>query len=315
MQNETDFQHNQINTNNPRESRVFADDKYVIKTPVATNPAHINVWLTKQQYSQSVINNLYKHSKASKEYFVPQIIEISTQDTPRVREERVTGKPVTKEFFNKLTSQQQEKIYDALVKFMHDMNRSYPVRDLSCLFEEPDNQGYTFQDILITLKHVVSDSDYTKIHRAYEFFKAHTEMTSSYVFFHGDMNENNIFYDSEQNIVSFIDFAESRYESAEYMFNHDIIKLPWININKLIAKYIKTNKNPVVRINSEHTMTNLFNSLRALQWTGEAIVKHPSKANIYKGILDKNIADIDLYYQRCTESLQLQYNALNTSRN
>ena len=304
----------QINTNKPRESRVFADGDYVIKVPTATKAEYIKVWLEKQEHAKQVVDALYqKKSPASKKYFVPKIVEIQNTNMPYVRESRVMGKPLTKDVFDKLTQMQQEQIYDTLVEFIYDMNQSQPVYDLIHLLDAPDNQGYTFQTVLATMKPFLSEADYVKLNDAYKLFKSHPEKTVSYVFFHGDINENNIFYDTDKGNVSFIDFSDAKYENADYMFNHDLAKLPWVDINKLKNKYINKAKNNI-RIKSDGTVVDLFNSLRAFQWIGESMLAHSAKATMFKGILAKNIQDVHQAYQRCIESAEIQYNLMNNSR-
>ena len=129
-------------------------------------------------------------------------------------------------------------------------------------------------------------------------------MLESRVFFHGDMNENNMFYDTERDVVSFLDFAESKYENAEYMFDHDLIKLPWLDKDKLISKYTKTDKS--IKIKSDKNMLDLFNALRAIQWTGESLILQPKQAHIYKIIFKEKINDLERAYKKCVEAFQLQ---------
>ena len=41
-----------INTNIPRDSRVYRDGDYVVKMPVATNSAHVKVWFERQKHAK-----------------------------------------------------------------------------------------------------------------------------------------------------------------------------------------------------------------------------------------------------------------------
>lgn len=293
-----------INTDKPRESIVFADGNYVIKKPTATNKEHIKVWVNKQKNAKNTVDNLLQKSKYINQYFVPKIIEISNTDTPYVREERVLGQPVTKNFFKKLPLTQQEKLYDSLAAFITDMNQSKPILNMSSLLQETDNNGYNLVKVLASIKQYLSKEDIEKINRIYKFFMSRSDMMEAYVFFHGDMNENNMFYDIEHDVVSFLDFAESKYENIEYMFNHDLKKLQWLDTEKLISKYTKIN--PKLRIKSDKNMLNLFNALRAIQWTGESLIQQPKQANIYKIILKEKINELETAYNNCVKSVQIQ---------
>lgn len=303
------FRAAQINTNVPRESAVFADGDFVIKKPTATNAMHIKAWLDKQKDARRVVDKVFQNAKYVKKYFIPKITEVSETDTPYVREERVVGEPVNNKLFAKLTPVQQENIYDALVMFMYDMNHAYPVLNLADKLKQPDDTGYNFDMILKSLEKHITKQESEKINLVYKFLDSHSDMLESYVFFHGDMNENNMFFDAKRNMVSFIDFAESTYESAEYMFNHDLIKLPWLDRDKLIKKYIEINKPYEIRIKSDNNMLALFNALRAIQWTGESLIQqtsNPNMVNVYKKILSGNINDLEKVYNNCINAIQIQ---------
>jgi len=118
----------------------------------------------------------------------------------------------------------------------------------------------------------------------------------------------------KSNTVSFIDFAEAKYESAEYMFDHDLVKLPWLDTDKLIKKYIDINKPCEIRIKSDKNMLVLFNALRAIQWTGESLIQqksNPNMVNVYKNILIGNIADLENAYNNCIGTIQMRQMSAN----
>lgn len=308
------FNYTQINTNKTRETRVFADGNYVIKTPNTTNPSYIKNWLDKQSNAKHAVDDLCKIGNCGKFYFVPKITELSENDTPYVHEERVVGTPVTLDFFNALTPVQQDKIFDALTNFLVDMNQSRPVYDLISLLEKPDSKGFTFANVLSELQ--ISKENKLNVQNAYDFLKSHQEMLASYVFFHGDMNEHNIFYDPEHNSVSFIDFAEAGYENAEYMFDHDLVKLPWFDMNKVKSKYNKTPAHQKVRTTSDPDMKKLFNALRSFQWTGETLLTTKTKTGvsyIYNMLLD-NMSEINRCYKICLQKIQAKNIVFNNVR-
>ena len=297
----------QINTNNPRESRVVSDGDYVIKTPVSTNKSHIAEWLRKQRYANMVVGNLLAYKDKVGGYFIPKIINISDDENPSVREERVLGNPITAEYFAKLSPEQQESIYKNFSNFLHDINYCNPVHDLDYQL------GDGFADIIEKIKPYLPTADITKITRAHELFKSHQEVTASLVFSHGDMNENNIFYDKDTDTLSIIDFAEAKYENADYMFNHDISKLPWLDINKLIQEYAKISPN--IRIKNNPYMLKLFNDLRAIQWTGESLISQPQNSKIYTMMLQENMTQLDKDYMSVIEYIKNAKQLNEPSRN
>ncbi|MBP5485604.1 MAG: phosphotransferase [Alphaproteobacteria bacterium] len=286
----------QINTNNPRESRVVSDGNYVIKTPVSTNKSHIAEWLRKQHYANMVVGNLLAYKDKVGGYFIPKIINISDGENPSVREERVRGDPITAEYFAKLLPEQQESIYKNFSNFLHDINHCNPVHDLEYQL------GNGFADIIEKTKSYLLKEDIIKITQAYELFKSHQEMVASFVFAHGDMNENNIFYDKDTDTLSIIDFAEAKYESADYMFNHDVAKLTWLDTNKLIQEYAKIS--PYIRIKSNPDMLKLFNDLRSIQWTGESLIAQPKNSKIYMMMLHENITKLEKDYVSIIEYIK-----------
>ena len=253
---------NLINTNSPRDSRVFADGDYVIKNPVATNSTHVKVWIERQTHAKEVIYSLLNGMARGKTtYFIPKIVEISGIPSPHIREERVSGKPITKAYFDTLSPIQQEAIYNAFAEFMSDMNQNSPVLNIT---EQLNN----LESIIESLKSVLDKNEIESVKRAYSLLKSNIAKTPSLVFFHGDMNENNIFFDETTNKVSIIDFTEARYESADYMFNSDVSRLPWLDIKRLVDKYNSLSKKNPVRINQDKNMIDLFNALRTIQRTG-----------------------------------------------
>ena len=140
-----------INTNSPRDSRVFADGNYVIKNPVATNTAHIKVWIERQTHAKNVTDGLLSGKEYGKKgYFIPKIVEISETPVAHIREERVAGKPVTKEYFDSLSKSQQDTIYNALAAFICDMNQNHPILNIT---EQLNNKstGMSFETIIESL--------------------------------------------------------------------------------------------------------------------------------------------------------------------
>lgn len=303
---------NLINTNSPRDSRVFADGDYVIKNPVATNTAHIKVWIERQTHAKNVIDSLLNGESNGKTiYFIPKIVEISATPVPHIREERASGKPITKEYFDSLSPIQQDTIYNALAEFISDMNQNSPILNITEQFTNKAT-GMSLDMILKSLKSVLDKKELESVNSAYELLKSNIAKTPSFVFFHGDMNENNIFFDETNNKVSIIDFTEARYESADYMFYSDLSRLPWLDMKRLIDKYNSLPKKNPVRINQDKDIIDLFNGLRTIQRTGESMLARPQTAAIFTKILKENIANMVKTYQRILTAHSLTNSGMNS---
>ena len=107
------------------------------------------------------------------------------------------------------------------------------------------------------------------------------------------MNEHNIFYDQETKTVSFIDFADARYENARDMFHRDIARLLWLDINKLIQMYKGLERTQPVITESKPTVARMRNALQNIKWTGAEVINASPK--LYKarlGILKEEIVKL-----------------------
>ena len=290
---------NLINTNKPRDSIVVADSGMdgVVKMPNTTRPAYISNWLNKQRHARTVVNFIYGNEHRHGGYFIPKIKEIGkSAEHPYVREQRAPGRALTKDFFDSLSPNAQDKIYQSLANFVYDMNHCRPVLTLQQKLSMPNESGLDFDDVLKGVESYLDEKEIAQINNAYNFFESHPELTSSVVFFHGDMNENNIFYDVSTDTVSFLDFAEATYETIEYIFNHDLIKLPWLDTDKLLKIYQKLSINDNVRIKSHPAMIGLYDALRAFRWTGESMIANANAAKMYENILHENVKKVTNAY-------------------
>lgn len=288
---------NLINTNSPRDSYVFADGNYVIKTPVATDPAHIKVWIERQKHARDVTDKILSTQRKNN-YFIPKTVEISEKPDVHAREERVIGQPLTKENFSELSDTQKEIVYAGLAQFIYDMNQSAPVFDITYQLQFKNNDNLSLFDVLKSLKSVLTDKEIKIINNSFELLKSNIAKTPSLVFFHGDFNENNIFFDTKTNTVSIIDFTEARYESAYYMFNSDLSRLSWLDISKLTKTYNGLQKENIIRTNQDKNVLDLFNLLRTVQTTGTSLLNKPQNTAIYKRILSETIINLEKQYQR-----------------
>ena len=296
------FHKGQLNTNKPRESVVVGDESdsnFVIKMPTAERTEYITEWLKKQRHARMTVNFLLENPKRLGGYFVPKITDIENSvKAPYVREQRATGRALDGDYFNSLPAEVKEKIYQALARFVYDMNHCRPLQTLQ------QKLANGFDENLANINLYIDKNDKMAVQNAYNFFQSHPEMTSSLVFFHGDMNENNMFYDAATDTVSFLDFAESTYETLEYVFYHDLIKLPWVDPDKIIKYYSELSKNDNIHIKSNPAMLKLYDALNNLKWTGESLMKVSGDKTVFKRILHENIKQITNAYGTVVASMQ-----------
>lgn len=296
-----------INTNKPRDSVVVADGNRggVVKMPTATRPEYIKVWLQKQRHANITVKFLQGNPDRLGGYFIPKITEINNSDkTPYIREQRAVGRALTKEYFDSLSLDVQDKIYKSLANFVYDMNHCRPVLTMQQQLSGANGQGLTFDDVMNQISSSLTGDEIAQINNAYNFFLSHSDMTASLVFFHGDMNENNIFYDAATDTLSILDFAEATYESIEYVFNHDLTRLPWLDSKKLLKYYKGLLKQNDVRTESNPAMIRLFNALRDLRRTGESMIAYSDNKKSFENILHENVKQITNAYGAVVASLQ-----------
>ena len=267
----------QINTNTPRETLVYNADGLVIKRPVQGNlpPA---VWLDKQRYAQSVMAEL--GAVKSNAYYVPKMLEISSQELFAI-ETRVYGHPINSSYFDGLTSTDHDIIYNAVAHFMNDMNQMRPVlpqQDILDTNIDGHASEMSFVAVLTGMKEHLNPTEIENVQRAKEWFDTASKNDANIVFSHGDMNENNIFYDATNQCVSFIDFADAKYENAHYMFERDFGKLGWLDLDRLRQEYMALPRKQPVIITSDRAIESMRNALQNFKWTSMEFLKNPKVA-------------------------------------
>lgn len=282
----------QLNTNVPRETLVVATDGLVIKRPVI-KPGGIarKSWVEKQRLAQAVQDSLQK--KSGKYYYVPKMLEISDAQMFAI-EERVPGVPVTDDYFETLGEGDRAIIYLGLAHFLNDINQSRPVLTQRDIFDTPEQPGdIAFARIVKHLKKDLSSKEIDTLNKAKQWFDKNSANDSSVVFCQGDMNQHNIFYDQATKTVSFIDFADARYEVARDMFHRDIARLTWLDINKLIQMYKGLERTQPVITESNATIARMRNELQNIKWSGtEVINASPKLFKARLAILKEEIASL-----------------------
>ena len=273
----------QLNTNVPRETAVFSLDNTVVKRPINLHGAtQQTVWLEKQKSAQKIQDFL--RSKKNPAYFVPQMLEISC-DTLSVVEERVYGQPLTTDFVKTLSDADKDIIYRGLAHFICDMATYKPILTQSEFFDMPGDKhkhdvAPTFAYILNHMKKFLKKPEIEQLRKAKAFFDTETLNDANVVFSHGDINEHNVFYNTETKKLSVIDVADAKYENAHDMIYRNYANLKWLDVNRLVTELNKIPQERPIITNTNPALASLRNALQSIKWSGVQILKNPNNKSI-----------------------------------
>lgn len=299
----------QINTNAPRETLVYLADGLVIKRPVDTsNKKILNTWLGKQIQAKDTSDKVLAAN--NKNYFVPRTLEISSKEY-FVVEERATGKPLSSSFFETLTKKEVDIIYKGIAHFINDINQSKQVltqKETFDSFTSVEYLGEVSIPVLIDkLSKYISKEDMQIVQDAKDWFDVASDNDASIVFAHGDMNENNIFFNRETKTLSIIDFADSKYQNADYMFNVDFARLGWLDIDRLIKEYNALPKKQHVNVKNKPEIKNMRNALYNFKNSASEFLHNPKLATkIRIEIIKQEIEKIKNLYTKVKDNKDFQ---------
>lgn len=293
-----------INTNAPRETLAYTDGQFVYKMPVkANNSAYVKVWLDKQKLSKQVAEAILEKKKGSA-YSIPRVVEISEKET-FVKEERVVGEALKSSFVETLTPEEIDIIYKGLASFTNDINQSRGVLTQKDTFDISTSVNYIggmpILEVINGLTKYIPKKTLEIVQQAKNWFDAASEKDASVVFAHGDMNEHNVLFDRATRTLSILDFAEAKYQNANYMFYVDYARLGWLDIDRLIAEYEKLPKTQPVRTQTDVNVKDMRNALYNFKSTAEEFLKKPNIATkIRLGIIMQYIEKIKQLYAKLT---------------
>ena len=299
----------QINTNAPRETLVYLADGLVIKRPVDTSNSKIlNTWLGKQIQAKDTSDKVLAAN--NKNYFVPRTLEISSKEY-FVVEERATGKPLSSSFFETLTKKEVDIIYKGIAHFINDINQSKQVltqKETFDSFTSVEYLGEVSIPVLIDkLSKYISKEDMQIVQDAKDWFDVASDNDASIVFAHGDMNEHNIFFNRETKTLSIIDFADSKYQNADYMFNVDFARLGWLDIDRLIKEYDALPKKQHVNVKNKPEIKNMRNALYNFKNSASEFLHNPKLATkIRIEIINQEIEKIKNLYTKVKDNKDFQ---------
>lgn len=297
-----------INTNPPRETLAYTDGKFVYKLPVSNKDTfHLRTWLEKQKLAKKVSDDLLKFKNNN--YKIPRVVEVSDKDF-FVKEELAVGTPLRTSFVESLSQKELDIIYKGLANFINDINQSRPVLSQKDTFEMStnleDEKMPTMKELLSKLEKYIPKSDLQIVSDAKDWFDVASATDASVVFSHGDINEHNVFFNKKTKELTIIDFAEAKYQNADYMFNFDYARLGWLDIERLMSEYEKLPKKQKVNIRSNPNIKNMRLALYNFKGSVSEFLRQPKVATkIRLEIIKKDIEKIRKLYKlaRSTEEL------------
>lgn len=297
-----------INTNKPRETLVYSADGLVIKRPGPQAP-DIGTWLMKQRHAQLVAQDLRAANNTT--YFVPKMLEIS-KDGKFAVEERVSGHPLKSSYFVTLSPEDHDIIYRGFANFVNDINQMRPIFTQSDFFDgevdEDRKHNMSLAIIIHKLKLQIKAEDLQIVTDAQHWFEQAAKTDASVVFSHGDMNENNIFYDPKTKTLSIIDFADAKYENAHYMFNRDLARLGWLDIDRLVSEYKALPRKSPVIVETNPDIENLRIKLKNFAWTATSFLKNPKIAPVMQvKMINECIRDVKKAYDSARQNAQFSH--------
>lgn len=309
MQNSTNLQ--LINTNSPRETLVYLskDGKKVIKAPVSNNnKQRLQTWLGKQKIAKSVSDGVLKFNNPN--YNIPRVLKVYDDDFI-VEEERIIGTPLKTSFVESLDQKELDIIYKGFANFLNDINQSRPVLKQKDFFDAVSGEkDMSLKEVLSNLQEYISAEELNIVYQAKDWFDVVSDEDASVVFSHGDMNENNIFFDRETKTLSIIDFADAKYQNADYMFKVDLAKLGWLEIDRLIKEYERLPKKQNVNINSSQNVKDIRIALYNFKSSAIEFLKNPKLVpQIRIDMIKQEIERIKKLYNQIDNSNKFQKGA------
>jgi len=244
---------------------VYYGDDFVIKRPLPNkSESERKKWLEKQHQTQKKIYDI--RAVGNPVYNIPNMIYVN-DDEFQVLEERAPGEPLTAERYNKLTKRQQYEICNSIGSFLVDMNELKPVG-------EPIHYNLSTELKISRLDKFVENKMSNWFTKKEQNYIRHIrdmvcsfEYTTISAMSHGDLNPGNVFYDEEQSLLSFIDFADSGYNGID----HDIFAPLHIELDicrPIYETYAKLHnkslyaipgvKNEILREVKKHRMLALY---------------------------------------------------------
>ena len=184
----------------------YFGDAYVMKRPLPGRDR--DAWLAKQHRTKEFIDEISAVNNPV--YNIPKMIHIKDEEY-QLLEERAPGEPLTQALYQSLPSHQQKQILNGMANFLVNMNELKPVHD--------DVYHNISTELKMTkLTNIIENKmpkwfDLGKIKYMEDLAEdiSGFEYVTREAWSHNDLNSGNILYDKETSKLSFIDFAEAKY--------------------------------------------------------------------------------------------------------
>lgn len=192
-----------------KESYVVWYDDYVVKRPLPSfgEPKKME-WLARQERAKKKIDEIVSTKKPGV-YNIPRIVGIN-RDEFAVIEERAFGGHLCCNLYRGLNRSQKYKIIYGIATFISDMNNLRQPKQLHMEKLSPDKVDEA-NKILYQTETFIPVVDFKYILRMQEELKS-VEYDTVAFWSHGDLNQGNVMFDVTNDKLSFIDFADARYE-------------------------------------------------------------------------------------------------------
>lgn len=267
----------QINTNDVRESIVYADGDAVVCVPGPSAPA-ANVWLEKQRHAGDIAARV--GAIGNPNYFVPVNMGVSFDEngTPRVRKQRAPGRALNSAYFATLSARDRDVIYRAIANFISDMSQIKPVLTQGQELDIQTKFGAVIERLRPHLEPDIIDG----VIQSKKWFDIACKNDASVIFAHGDMNPNNIFYDATTRTVSFLDLADATYQNAAYVFEKDFAKLEWLDINRVRREFTQIPRQMTVITTTNPIIVKMRGLLKNFVWAADGFLQNQSRPQVAK---------------------------------
>ncbi|MDR0967778.1 MAG: hypothetical protein LBL75_03035 [Rickettsiales bacterium] len=214
-----------LNKETPRETIVYADgNDFVIKKPNTDNSVIKYQWVDAQKRAINITNNLN-----SPYYLVPhgeillkngdRFIEKENMDNVNnvfVKEQRMYGEPVTKEFYNTLDEKDKQIIARGIAHLLVDQSKQKKIKTAQLDSKIPDVARLD-DDRIRKIKMFIPEQTLDKVLNIQKWLIDNYKGPSE-IFWQGDLAPKNVFYNKKTQKVSIIDFANSIYEPVDSIF-------------------------------------------------------------------------------------------------
>lgn len=192
-------------------------DGFVIKRPLDGVSLDKKMkWICKQHAVQETIADI--ESVKNPLYNIPSMIHIKDTEF-QVLEQRAPGQPLTVDLYKSLSKRQQIEIGNSIAALLMDMRELKPViPDVSYKISTELKMEKFWNIISTKMPKWFNNEELSYMDKLYSYIDS-VKYISPMVWSHSDLSSGNVLYDAQSSRLSFIDFADAKYQTVD----HDII--------------------------------------------------------------------------------------------